>query len=127
MFWEAKLFTNPEVRAKGPASPKVVGHIEEYKKVLHARQSEVLSSYECVAKNLVEIGKMQGNVRILGPAIRAVGEGEKLRMSSANVGLVIFGFDADQKAKGGIGHKHFEKLKKELDELSVRRAAVLMI
>ena len=120
VFWEAKLFINPEVRAKEPASPKVVGQIEEYKKVLHARQTEVLSSYERVAKNLVEIAEMSGNVRILGPAIRAVAEGEKLRMSSANVGLVIFGFDADQKAEGGIGHKHFEKLKKELGSKSVR-------
>ena len=40
--------------------------------------------------------------------------------SPANVGLVIFGFDADQKAEGGIGHKHFEKLKEQLGARSVR-------
>jgi hypothetical protein len=80
----------------------------------------VLSSYRCVAKNLVRIAEMSGGVRKVGPAIRAVADGEKLWMSSpANVGLVIFGFDDDQKAEGGIGHKHFEKLKNELAENSV--------
>jgi hypothetical protein len=123
VFWEAKLFINPEVRAKEPASPKVVGQIEEYKKVLHARQPEVLSSYRLVAKNLVTIAEMSGGVRIVGPAIRAVADGEELRMSpSPNVGLVIFGFDADQKAKGSIGDIHFKKLKVQLGAESTVRA-----
>lgn len=64
---------------------------------------------------------MSGGVRKVGPAIRAVTDGEELRMSSlAKVGLVIFGFDADQKAKGSIGDIHFEKLKVELGAKSVR-------
>ena len=121
VFWEAKLFTNRELRASGSSQPKVVGQIKEYKQVLQARQTEVLSSYRRVAKNLVTIAEMNGGGRKLGPAIRAVADGVELRMSSpANVGLVIFGFDADQKAEGGIGHKHFEKLKKQLDAKSVR-------
>jgi hypothetical protein len=125
VFWEAKLFINPEIRAKELASPKVVRQIEEYKKVLHERQTEVLSSYCRVAKNLVAVAEMSRGVRIVGPAIRAVAEGEELRMSSpANVGLVIFGFDADQKAVGGIGHKHFEKLKDQLGAKSVRACGV---
>lgn len=122
VFWEAKLFINPEVRAQGLASPKVVGQIEEYKKVLQAREPGVISSYLRVAKNLIAITEMSGGVRKVGSAIRNVAEGEKkLTMDSpANVGLVIFGFDDDQKAEGGIGHKHFEKLKKELGSKSVR-------
>lgn len=121
VFWEAKLFANKEVRASGFAFPKVVGQINEYKKVLQARQNEVLYSYRRVSKNLVTIEEMSGGVRKVEPAIRAVAEGEELRMSSpANVGLVIFGFDADQKAKGSIGQKHFEKLKKQLVAKSVR-------
>jgi hypothetical protein len=122
VFWEAKLFINPEVRAQGLASPKVVGQIEEYKKVLRERPTGVTSSYERVAKNLVQIAEMSGGVRKVGPAIRTVADGEKkLTMDSpANVGLVIFGFDDDQKAEGGIGHMHFEKLKRELSSKSVR-------
>ncbi len=122
VFWEAKLFANKELRASGSSEPKVVRQINEYKKVLQARQKEVLSSYRSVAKSLVAIAEMSHGARNVGTAIRAVAEdGEKLRMSSpANVGLVIFGFDADQKAVGGIGHTHFEKLKSLLVENSVR-------
>lgn len=121
VFWEAKLFANKELRASGSSQPKVVGQITEYKQVLRARQTEVLSSYRRVAKNLVTIAEMKGGDRKVGPAIRAVADGVELRMGSpANVGLVIFGFDADQKAEGGIGHKHFEKLKEQLGAKSVR-------
>lgn len=121
VFWEAKLFINPEVRAKGPASPKVVGQIEEYKQVLHAREGGVISSYIRVAKNLVAIAEMSGGERKVGHAIRTVAGTGKLSMSPpAKVGLVIFGFDDDQKAEGGIGHKHFEKLKDQLGAKSVR-------
>ena len=121
VFWEAKLFANKELRASGSSQPKVVGQIKEYKQVLQTRQTEVLSSYRRVAKNLVTIAQMIGGDRKVGSAIRAVADGVELRMSSpANVGLVIFGFDADQKAEGGIGHKHFEKLKEQLGAKSVR-------
>jgi hypothetical protein len=122
VFWEAKLFANKELRAAGSAP--VVKQIKEYQQVLQARQPDVLSSYRSVAKNLVAIAQMSGS-RIVGSAIRAVADGAELRISSpANVGLVIFGFDADQKAVGGIGHKHFEKLKAELGEEMVRTSGV---
>ena len=121
LFWEAKLFANKELRASGSSQPKVVVQIKEYKQVLKARESEVLSSYRCIAKNLVAIAAMSDGVREVGPAIRAVTDGVELRMGPPiNVGLVIFGFDADQKTVGGIGHKHFEKLKAELSAGSVR-------
>ena len=123
VFWEAKLFANKELRAAGPAP--VVKQIKEYQQVLQARQSDVLSSYRRVAKNLVAIAQMSDGIRKVGSAIQAVADGEELRMSStANVGLVIFGFDADQKAVGGIGHKHFEKLKAELGDKMVRASGV---
>lgn len=119
VFWEAKLFVNKELRASGSAP--VVSQIEEYKRVLEARQTEVLSSYRRVANNLAAIAKMSNSVRQVGPAIRAVAGGAEMRMSSpAKVGLVVFGFDDDQKADGGYGHTHFKKLKDQLGEKSVR-------
>jgi hypothetical protein len=120
VFWEAKLFVNKELRASGSSEPKVVEQINEYKQVL--QETEVLSSYRRVAENLVAIAEISGGKRKVGPAIRAVAEdGKKLKMSSpANVGLVIFGFDADQKAEDGIGHTHFKKLKDLLGAKSVR-------
>jgi hypothetical protein len=123
VFWEAKLFANKELRASKTAP--VVRQIKEYKQVVQVRQTEVLSSYCRVARNLVAVAEMSGGVRKVGPTIRTVADGEKLRMSSpANVGLVIFGFDSDQRAVGGIGHKHFEKLKDELGAKSVRACGV---
>jgi hypothetical protein len=125
VFWEAKLFANKELRASGCSQPKVVGQIKEYIQVLQKRETEVLSSYRCIAKNLVAIAAMSNGNRKVGPVIQMVADGEELRMSSpANVGLVIFGFDSDQKAVGGIGHKHFEKLKGELGAKSVRACGV---
>lgn len=125
VFWEAKLFANKELRASGSSQPKVVGQIREYIQVLQKRETEVLSSYCCIAKNLVAIAAMSNGCRKVGPVIQMVADGEQLRMSSpANVGLVIFGFDSDQKAAGGIGHKHFEKLKDELGAKSVRASGV---
>ena len=118
VFWEAKLFANKELR--GSETAPVVGQIKEYKLVLEARQKKVLDSYCRVANNLVGIAKMSGGARQVGPAIRAVASGEKLRMSIPDVGLVIFGFDDDQKAEDGIGHKHFEKLIGQLGARSVR-------
>jgi hypothetical protein len=112
VFWEAKMFANKELRASGSAP--VVRQIEEYKRVLEERKTGVLSSYRRVANNLVAIAEMD-DVRKVGRAIQAVADGEELRMSSpANVGLPIFGFDADQKAKGSIGDIHFKKLKVQL-------------
>jgi hypothetical protein len=125
VFWEAKLFANKELRASGTSQPEVVGQMKEYIQVLQKRETEVLASYRCIAKNLFAIAAMSNGRRKVGPVIQMVADGEQLRMSSpANVGLVIFGFDSDQKAAGGIGHKHFEKLKDELGAKSVRASGV---
>jgi hypothetical protein len=121
VFWEAKLFANKELRAKGDSQPKVVGQIKDYKNALKAHQYDVISSYICVAKNLVKIAEMSGGVRNVGPAIRAVADGGELKMGPpANVGLVIFGFDADQNAEDSIGDKHLKKLKKLIGPGSLR-------
>lgn len=79
VFWEAKLFANDELRARGKAP--VVEQIEEYIKVLQARKPDVLTSYRRVAENLVVIAEMSGGFREVGPAIRAVADGVELRMS----------------------------------------------
>lgn len=51
VFWEAKLFANKELRAKGDSKPDVVEQIEEYRKVLAHYRPSVISSCICVAKN----------------------------------------------------------------------------
>ena len=120
VFWEAKLFVNPELRAKkGPAA--VIGQIKEYIKVLEPHQKHVLSSYRRVAQNLVEIADMSGGRRNVGAAIRAVAAGEGLFLGTpARVGLAVFGFKQDHKRKGSDGAKHFGKLKVDLGECPIR-------
>jgi hypothetical protein len=122
VFWEAKLFANKELRST--ESAPVVKQIKEYIVVLQKRRDEVLRSYRLVAKNLVAIAEMSRGFRDVGPEVRAVAtKGEILSMSPLpNVGLVIFGFDVDQKAKGSKGDIHFKKLKVELGTESTMRA-----
>ena len=88
------------------------------------RQS-VISSYICVAKkNLVAVAEMSNQARSVGAAIRAVADEiapiTPTLADPPRVGLVIFGFDADQKKAGGIGASHFEKLKDQLGHEFVR-------
>lgn len=119
VFWEAKLFVNKELRAKKSSEPDVVDQIKEYIEVLKA--TDVLSSYRRVAENLVAIAEMSTGARQVGSAIRAVAGGAKLNISyPAHVGLVIFGYDADQNAQESIGRTHFEKLEQLLPPKSVR-------
>ena len=122
VFWEAKLFVNKELRAAGASSKaKVVKQIEEYRRVLALREAEVRDAYERVAKNLVAMAKLSEGARKVGPAILAVAEGARVRLNVLpHVGLAIFGFDADQKAKDSIGRKHFDKLEEQLGSKFVR-------
>lgn len=121
VFWEAKLFANKELRAAGATAAKVVKQIEEYTEALRARGEEVISAYCRVAENLVAIAEMSNDARSVGPLIRAVAKGAKPTMTSPpQVGLVIFGFDADQIKSGGIGDRHFQKLLTQLGPQLVR-------
>jgi hypothetical protein len=120
VFWEAKLFVNPELRAKeGPAA--VISQIKEYRKVLEAHHDRVVSSYRRVAENLVAFADMSGGGRKVGAAIRAVATGERLFLSTpATVGLAVFGFKQDHKRKGSDGAKHFGRLRLDLEECPMR-------
>jgi len=121
VFWEAKLFANKELRARDSLEPKVLKQIREYKEAIEKYRFDIISAYRTVAQNLVEIAKMSDGVREVGPLIQAVAKGAELTISSPpHVELVIFGFDADQKAESGIGHKHFKKLQDKLGAQCVR-------
>ncbi len=121
VFWEAKIFANKELRAKGDSKPDVVKQIEEYRKVLDHHRQSVISSYIRVAENLVAIVAMNNQARSVGAAIQAVAGGITPTLGAPpRVGLVVFGFDADEKADESIGAKHFEKLKAEVGPKLVR-------
>jgi len=109
-FWEAKLFTNKELRAKAGDSP-VVRQIEKYKVILNKYRDDVLASHKRVASNLVSIANMSCGVRSVGPAILSVAEGAPLAMATPpHVGLILYGFHADQ-WDGAIWKPHLDKLR----------------
>lgn len=99
VFWEAKTFSNPELE-----NGDIVGQIADYQKVIDLHKTEIEDSYRCVANNLAGMAKWSNGHRNVAAAIRAVADGAKLNVSSANVGLLVYDFTAiqrDRKDKDG--------------------------
>lgn len=114
VFWEAKHYSNGELRAQnGP--PPVLRQVKIYKKYLSENRGAIERSYTKVAENLVSIGNM-GWKRQLSPLINDVGTGKRRLTLSAEpkVGLIIFGFDSAQRDHAGW-KGHLEGLEKEID------------
>ena len=85
VFFEIKLFDNSEIRSK--ATPKVVGQLKKYEKLLKKYQSEILDGYE---KQLKMYEKLNG--RFFKSRLRRF---EKLKLYPT-VRLVITDFDGSQ-------------------------------
>lgn len=106
VFWEAKTFDNPEAKP-GP----ITLQIGKYQRVVEESRQQLVESYRLVARNLADISRMSGDVRQLSEAVHAVAEGKApLSVSKSNVGMIVYGYDADQQRPGSRG----ETLKKEL-------------
>jgi hypothetical protein len=113
VFWEAKTFSNPEVR-----SDAIVGQIKKYQAVVAAARSQIEDSYKCVARNLVRLSGMGCGHRQLSDGIRAVAsDRSSLVVSEANIGLIVYGFDADQRDNRGKLLRN--KLAADLAELKI--------
>ena len=63
VFWEAKTFANPELRAKPGLTPKVIEQILGYRTALALHRDAILESYRQVASNLMRIAAMSGGKR----------------------------------------------------------------
>lgn len=97
VFWEAKLFGNKELRSRGE-KPPVLDQLHQYGVVLDHYRDQVVAGYKRVAQNLRSISDMSGGARLLGEAVREVANGEPLILGQPPaVGLMVFGFDADQR------------------------------
>ncbi|MYB37233.1 MAG: hypothetical protein F4Y26_07590 [Gammaproteobacteria bacterium] len=93
-FFEAKAFSNSELRAKG--IPDVVEQIEAYGKLLNENRDEVVRSYRTVCDNLANLKGLY----LSGPRqalINAVVHAEKPLVLDEEPWLVVFGFDDDQR------------------------------
>ncbi len=119
VFWEAKLFTNKEIRSKANV-PRVVDQIEEYRTVVKEYREVILEGYRTVASNMVSIAEMSGGKRTVGAAIQAVESGTPLVMDTPpKVGLIVYGFDADHK-KSDIWISHLKTLREKIGSDLVR-------
>lgn len=108
VFWEAKTFFNPEV-----GSASIAKQVDRYRKTIVKYQDQIKSSYKTVATNHLLFHGLSKK-RHISDCIASVAKGKAdLSVSGDNVGLIIFGYDADQYR--GRGKKLREKFEKELD------------
>jgi hypothetical protein len=119
VFWEAKHYSNDELRAAGDRVP-VLRQVEFYEKVLCERRREIEDSYTRVAKNLVFIKNKMRWERNLSPLMYDVASGKRQLTLGADpkIRLIIFGFDGAQK-RDGRWQDHLKRLKEKITVLSV--------
>jgi hypothetical protein len=120
-FWEVKLFVNKELRAEGAAAPPVLKQMEDYRRILDVERDNILQSYRRVAENLVAIAEMRPGGRSLGPLIHKVAGAPGILTlgSPPDVGLLITGFDEDQR-DGQVWKPHRDALRLELGKSRLR-------
>ncbi len=82
-FFEAKLFSNVEIRASGEAKPRVVCQMERYRAQLKRREEQILEQY----KNYVNVMNALFGTGLPQP--------ESLDLEPK---LYVFGFDKDQRS-----------------------------
>jgi hypothetical protein len=118
VFWEAKLFSNKELRASPGREVPVLGQIKKYRQILK-NISGVLESYRQVASNQVALAEMSGGNRKPSKTILAVAKTpSKLEMSDpVDFGLLIYDFDEPQRKAFG---SHLERLTADLGKVRVR-------
>ena len=104
VFFEAKHFSNPELRASGSRTPRVVGQVQRYQKLVQRYREDIESSYQRICENIVALKGLR-----TPKIVRMVAEGKKPLWISDKPRLVIFGFDEDQK-NGKVWAQHRDKL-----------------
>jgi len=104
VFFEAKYFTNPELKSGG--DPRVFKQIAKYEKLLKKSEKVVREAYKLHCADILNsICVPQGSNR--RQLLKMVSTGEVIVNTKPH--LVVFGFDEDKKA-GPAWKKHKEKL-----------------
>lgn len=114
VFYEAKAFSNPELRAAGKDAP-VVNQIKGYTLFLRDAQADVIDSYRTVCSNLRSLHGVKKRFSVMDDALTSIGEGTCEFKISADVRLVVFGYDGDQD-KGLVWAEHRQKLRSSLGD-----------
>lgn len=122
VFYEAKAFSNPELRANGKDAP-VLSQIKGYRQFLRDAQADVTDSYRTVCSNLLSLDGVKKRLSIMHDDLKSIVEGTCDFRISDDVRLVVFGYDGDQD-KGVVWAEHRQKLCKALgDSLLLRGEA----
>jgi hypothetical protein len=114
-FFEAKDFTNKELRAGGLDTPPVLNQIAGYHTLLLQHAPDVCRSYRTVCGNLAGLLGVRERYATALDSMRRLAAGETSLVVNEAVRLVVFGFDADQKDGDGW-RKHNTKLADTLKE-----------
>ena len=111
VFFEAKTFSNKELRAKEEKEPKVVKQIKKYQKLIekYLVTGDIVESYRRVCENFVDLLGIPDEKKKI--AQKVVQEGVSFNIST-RPRLVIFGFDKDQKI-GDVFKVHQKKLEQK--------------
>ncbi|CAO4178344.1 hypothetical protein CLBKND_03192 [Methylorubrum aminovorans] len=107
-FYEAKLFTNGELRARN-FKPRVLQQLDRYRTYVSApdRRAQVLAAYQEACALHVEFARMQEATT--SPLVAEVAAGALLEMD-AEPRLIIFGNRPEQVAAGASWHQHAKAL-----------------
>jgi hypothetical protein len=108
-MYEAKLFSNPELRAAGADVP-VLEQVRRYERLLGEHAAAIRDSYIRAAENVTELVGMSPARRLW--ADRVLSAPQRFRLSLKPC-LIISGFDADQK-RGKAWGPHLNKLTGQL-------------
>lgn len=108
VLYEAKAFSNPELRASGEGVP-VLNQIEGYRQFLRTAKAEITDSYRTVCGNLLALDGVNNRFGSLQNGLKEIAEGRCKFSVSDDVRLVVFGYDGDQSC-GSVWTAHRQKL-----------------
>ncbi len=117
-FYEAKHFTNQEIRAQCQAPPPVFEQIERYEKVLADNREAIEHAYPTVCGNLTALMGVRDRYSATLDTMRKIADRKtplRVNKDKRAVRLVIFGFGADE-LKGEIWEPHYKKLVERFED-----------
>ena len=94
VFFEAKHFSNPDLRAK--RKPAVLGQMERYERMLRENSEAIQASYLQVCKSLTSLHGVAERYPERDKIMRRIVDGSKKLDVVDNPRLIVFGYDKDQ-------------------------------
>ena len=126
VFYEAKHFSNPALRAKG--EPAVLAQIVRYQATLRQHDATLRQRYVAVCQALVRLHTMQTAARTAlpssrlplepDPLIAAIASGQVKAEIDPDPRLIVFGFDGDQ--RDGRWERDAKRLREHQPALKIK-------